>query len=122
MSARRLPLICAPVIIAGLTLALAAVPASAADYSGTWAADLDSCKVAQDSPEAPLVVTSKGYDQHEAHCKFQDLKSSGPGEWSGTANCSVEGDNQTVAVGLTVSGNTLTLTEDGTGRDLLRCP
>ncbi len=109
-------------LAAVLSAALLPGAAIAADYSGTWAADLDSCKLAQDSPDAPLVVTAKGYDQHEAHCSFQNLKSAGPGEWSGEATCQIEGDNQTVAVGLTVSGNTLTLTEDGVGRDLLRCP
>jgi hypothetical protein len=34
----------------------------------------------------------------------------------------VEGDSQSIDVSLTVSGDTLTLTEDGSARDLLRCP
>jgi hypothetical protein len=111
--------------IAALVVAamgLAALPAHAADYAGTWSADLAQCKTGQDSQEAPLILTARGYDQHEAHCKFDGLKSSGPGEWAGKAACSVEGDSQSIDVKLTLSGDTLTLREDGAARDLLRCP
>jgi hypothetical protein len=101
---------------------LASLPAQAADYAGTWAADLAQCKTGQDSQDAPLILTSKGYDQHEAHCTFDGLKSSGAGEWSAKAACSIEGDKQSIDVTLTLSGDTLTLTEDGAARDLLRCP
>ena len=109
-------------VLAGGAMALAHTSASAADFAGTWAADLAQCKTGQDSQDAPLVLTAKGYDQHEAHCEFDNLKPAGPGEWSSKATCSVEGDSQTFAVKLTVSGDTLTLTEDGAARDLLRCP
>jgi hypothetical protein len=105
-----------------LAYAGASGPAHAADYAGTWAADLANCKTPQDSTEAPLVLSSKGYDQHEAHCTFSGLKPSGAGEWAGKAACRVEGDSQSFDVKLTVSGDTLTLTEDGASRDLLRCP
>ncbi len=108
--------------VSGAAMALAVLPAHAADYAGTWAADLASCKIEQDSQDAPLILTAKGYDQHETHCQFEGLKSSGPGEWSGKSACSVEGDSQAFDVKLTVSGDTLTLTEDGAARDLLRCP
>lgn len=108
-------------VIGGL-LVLTAIPARAAEFAGTWAADLATCKTPQDSPDAPLILTAKGYDQHEAHCTFEGLKSIGPGEWSGKAGCSVEGDTQSFPVELTLSGDILTLTEDGTARDLLRCP
>lgn len=107
--------------IGGL-IVLTALPAQAAEFAGTWAADLSTCKTDQESPDAPLVLSAKGYDQHEAHCTFDGLKSSGPGEWSAAASCSVEGDTQSFAVKITVSGDTLTLTEDGAARDLLRCP
>lgn len=103
-------------------IACAAMPAHAADYAGKWAADLAQCKTGQDSQDAPLILTAKGYDQHEAHCTFDGLKSSGAGEWAGKAACSIEGDKQTIDVKLTISGDTLTLTEDGAARDLLRCP
>jgi hypothetical protein len=121
MCRRQLRLRACALAISGLFV-LAVNPALAAEYSGTWAADLATCKVGQDSPDAPVVLTAKGYDQHEAHCSFEGLEPSGPGEWSGKASCSVEGDAQSFAVKLTVSGDTLTLTEDGAARDLLRCP
>ena len=105
-----------------LALALLAAPALAADatYVGTWASDPHQCKNAQDSPEAPLVMTNDGYDQHEAHCKFKSV-TPGDGEWKIAADCSVEGDTQPMDFTLTVSGDTLTLTDDTGGRDLLRC-
>jgi hypothetical protein len=121
MCRRPSPLRATALALGGLFV-LAVNPAVAAEYSGTWAADLATCKVGQDSPDAPLVLTAKGYDQHEAHCSFEGLEPSGPGEWSGKASCSVEGDAQSFAVKLTMSGDTLTLTEDGAARDLLRCP
>lgn len=110
------------VMLSLCALALATLPAGAADFAGTWAADLESCKNSQDSSEAPLVLTAKGYDQHEAHCKFAGLEAKGGDEWSGKATCTVEGDSQSFDIKLVVSGNTLTLTEDGASRDLLRCP
>ncbi len=122
MPANRSPRTMIAALVAGAMIGLAAIPAHAADYAGTWAADLAQCKTGQDSQDAPLILTANGYDQHEAHCKFEGLKSSSAGEWGGKAACSVEGDKQTIDVKLTVSGDTLTLTEDGAARDLLRCP
>lgn len=116
----------ATVLAVTLGLALHVWPVASAraaeGFAGTWAADLANCKTPQSRKDAPLIITPKGYDQHEAHCTFQNLKSVGGGEWKGAAECSVEGDRQTFAVDLIVSGNTLTLTEDGNPRDLLRCP
>ncbi len=122
MSARRLPVKLFAAASISLTIAFAIGPAHAADYTGTWAADLTNCNTPQDRADAPLVLSSKGYDQHEAHCTLSGLKSSGAGEWAGKAACSVEGDSQAFDVKLTVSGDTLTLTENGASRDLLRCP
>lgn len=122
MPAPRLPRLIHSAIVAGLISAIAALPAQAADYAGTWAADLSHCANAQDVQDAPLIVSANGYDQHETHCKFEGMKPSGAGEWAGKAVCSVEGDKQSFPVKLTLSGDTLTLTEDGAARDLLRCP
>ena len=98
-------------------------PAHAADYAGTWAADLANCKTSAGARGCTAGSLAKGNThQHEAHCTFSGLKPSGAGEWAGKAACSVEGDSQSVEVKLTVSGDTLTLTEDGAARDLLRCP
>jgi hypothetical protein len=122
MPARRHPIMNAAAVVVGLGFAIANDPAHAADYAGTWAADLANCKTPQERADAPLVLSSKGYDQHEAHCTFSGLKPTAAGEWAGKAACSVEGDSQAFEVKLTVSGDTLTLTEDGASRDLLRCP
>jgi hypothetical protein len=122
ISARPLlPMILSAVLAGGAIFAWS--PPSAADgYAGKWAADLSNCGKPQSSPDAPLILTGKGYDQHEAHCTFDGLKSTGAGEWGAKAACQVEGDSQSIDVSLTVSGDTLTLTEDGSARDLLRCP
>ncbi len=122
MPAPHSPRLMIAACVVNAMIGFAALPAQAADFAGTWAADLAQCKTGQDSQDAPLVLTAKGYDQHEAHCTFDGLKSSGAGEWSGKAACSIEGDQQSIDVTLTVSGDTLTLTEDGAARDLLRCP
>lgn len=108
----------------GLAIAIAAhgTASAAEEFAGTWAADLANCKTPQSRQDAPLILSAKGYDQHETHCKFSGLKPAGAGEWTAAAQCSVEGDTQSFDVRLTVSGQTLTLSEDGGGRDLLRCP
>ena len=38
-----------------------------------------------------------------------------------SADCTVEGNKQTAAFILTISGDTLTFTDDGVARDFLRC-
>ncbi len=108
----------------GLAIAIAAngTASAAEEFAGTWAADLANCKTPQSRQDAPLILSAKGYDQHETHCKFSGLKPAGAGEWTAAAQCSVEGDTHSFDVRLTLSGQTLTLSEDGGGRDLLRCP
>lgn len=103
-------------------LSLAAVPAAAADpaFAGKWAEDIATCKLGQDDQNAPLIITKGGYDQHEAHCKFKKLEGSG-NEWKADAECSVEGDSQSTSFTFSVSGDTLTIGEDGSTRDYLRC-
>lgn len=96
--------------------------ASAADpsYIGTWATDLAQCKVGQERQEAPLVLSKDGYDQHETHCKFKSVDGA-DGEFKVTSDCTVEGNAQPYDFTLTVSGDTLTVTDETGSRDLLRC-
>ncbi len=122
MSARRRPRAILRTFLALAATAGFAATSHAGEFAGTWAADLENCKLRQDSADAPVVISAKGYDQHETHCAFSGLASAGENEWSGKAACSVEGDAQSIAIKLTLSGDTLTLTEDGNSRDLLRCP
>lgn len=101
---------------------LAAAPAHAADpaYVGTWATDLAQCKVDQGRIEAPLVLKKDGYDQHETHCSFKSADGA-DGDWKVSADCTVEGNAQPYDFTLTVSGDTLTFTDETGTRDLLRC-
>ncbi len=91
-------------------------------FAGTWAEDLANCKTPQERSNAPLILTAKGLDQHETHCKFTSVKAGGDGEWKVFGTCTVEGDKQDTQMGLTVSGDTLTIQDDAGSRDLLRCP
>lgn len=107
----------------GLAAVIAASPVRAgSDYSGRWAADLANCRTPQERADAPLILSPKGYDQHESHCKFKSVKESGAGEWVADAECSVEGDSLPMTLDLTVSGDTLTIKDSAGARDLLRCP
>ncbi|MDQ8700519.1 hypothetical protein [Hyphomicrobium sp. LHD-15] len=101
---------------------LASASAHAADpaYVGTWASDLGQCKVAQERQEAPLVLSKDGYDQHETHCKFKSVDGA-DGEWKVKSDCTVEGNAEPYDFTLTVSGDTLTVTDEAGSRDLLAC-
>jgi hypothetical protein len=107
------------VLMAG---ALASSSTRAADpaYVGTWASDLAQCKVGQDRQEAPLVLSKDGYNQHETHCKFTSVEGA-ENEWTVKSNCTVEGSDQPYDFTLTVSGDTLTVTDESGSRDLLLC-
>ena len=109
-------------VAAALLLALASAPARAEtpSYVGTWASDIAQCKVEQDRPEAPLVMQEKRYDQHETHCTFKSISGEN-GEWDVKAGCKVEGSDEPYDFTLTVSGDTLTVTDETGARDLLRC-
>lgn len=109
--------------LSALAAALAASgPAAAADpaYVGTWATDLAQCKVGQDRQEAPLVLRKDGYDQHETHCTFKSVDGA-DGDWKVKADCTVEGSAAPYDFTLTVSGDTLTVTDEAGSRDLLLC-
>lgn len=101
---------------------LATAPARAADpaYVGTWASDLAQCKVAQERQEAPLVLSKDSYDQYETHCKFTSVDGA-ESEWKVKSECTVEGNAQPYDFTLTVSGDTLTVTDEAGSRDLLLC-
>ncbi|HRN87570.1 hypothetical protein [Hyphomicrobium sp.] len=105
---------------AALTLAAGSAHAAAPSYVGTWASDLAQCKVPQERAEAPLILQEKRFDQYETHCTFNSADGAGD-EWKVKANCQVEGDAQAYDFTLTVSGDTLTLTDDAGSQDLLRC-
>jgi hypothetical protein len=89
-------------------------------YVGTWALDIANCQTPQDSQDAPLVIAKDRYDQHEVHCTFRsvDAKES---DYKIAGDCTVEGNAQSYDFTLTVSGDTLTFTDEAGARDFLRC-
>ncbi len=108
------------VTIAALALAALAVRAGDAPYVGTWALDLANCKAPQDSQDAPLVIAKDRYDQHEVHCTFKSVTAK-EGDYKIAGDCMVEGNAQSYDFTLTVSGDTLTFTDEAGARDFLRC-
>jgi hypothetical protein len=69
---------------------------------------------------SPLVLSKDGYDQHETHCKFKSVDGA-DGEWKVKSDCTVEGNAEPYDFTLTVSGDTLTVTDEAGSRDLLAC-
>ncbi|WP_295559177.1 hypothetical protein [uncultured Hyphomicrobium sp.] len=102
------------------SLAALAEGTAAPAYVGTWASDLAQCKVGQDRQEAPLVLSKDGYDQYETHCKFTSVNGQ-DNEWKVKSECTIEGTAEPYEFALTVSGDTLTVTDDTGSRDLLIC-
>lgn len=115
----RLRTLLIPLALASVALA---APSRAADpgYVGTWASDLAQCKVEQDRQEAPIVMTKNGYDQHETHCRFKSIDGADQ-QWKVKAECTVEGSAAPYDFTLTVSGDTLTMSDENGSNDLLRC-
>jgi hypothetical protein len=104
-------------------LLAATLPAGAADdapYVGVWALEVRNCGVEQASPDAPMLVAKDRYDQHETHCSFKSVAAN-DADYKVSAECTVEGDTQTADFMLTVSGDTLTFTDETSARDFLRC-
>jgi hypothetical protein len=90
-------------------------------YAGTWAPKRAQCRLAQDKPDAPLVLTRDGYDQHETHCKFGSVRAHGKDTWRVRAKCSVQGDAQNHTFTLVVAGASLTIRDERGARILRRC-
>jgi hypothetical protein len=96
--------------------ALAQTPA----YVGTWASRPAQCRLGQEVQDAPMIIKRDGYDQHEAHCKFNSVQAQGKA-WTVKAKCMVEGDTQDYGFVLQVSGNRLTIKDEAGTRNLARC-
>jgi hypothetical protein len=89
-------------------------------YVGTWADDPAQCGKAQDTDEAPMVITKDRFDQHEAHCEFTSV-SGNANEWKVTSKCSVEGDEQVYEFGMSVADKTLAMVDDAGTHIYSRC-
>jgi len=68
----------------------------------------------------PLVIAKDRYDQHEVHCTFKSV-SAKDSDYKIAGDCMVEGNPQSYDFTLTVSGDTLTFTDEAGARDFLRC-
>lgn len=97
-----------------------AAPAKANDFAGTWGADAAQCAVPQDQQNAPMIITDKGFDQHETHCAFTNIETT-EGAWKVQAACSVEGDEQPAEFTLSVKDDTLTMSDEAGNTNLVRC-
>lgn len=110
------------VAIVVAVLALAGCSPAPTSFAGTWGVDQEQCKIPQELAEAPIVLTEKGYDQHEAHCTFSKVTSTGPGTWKVDAACTVEGNPQTETMEFALKGDTLTINPGPDSKPLVRCP
>jgi hypothetical protein len=102
--------------VAGAGTALAADP----PFVGTWSLDPVNCSAGQETQNAPLVIAKDRYDQHESHCTFKSIEQK-DSDWIVKSDCTVDGSATPYDFTLTVSGDTLTFTDEGGPRDFLRC-
>jgi hypothetical protein len=100
--------------------AAGAVHAADPPYVGTWSLDPVNCSAGQETQSAPLVLAKDRYDQHESHCTFKSIEQK-DSDWKVKSECTVEGSATPYDFTLTVSGDTLTFTDEGGARDFLRC-
>lgn len=91
-----------------LVLAPRSADAGQPAYVGTWGKDAAQCRNSQETDAAPMLITRKGYDSHETHCRFSSIKKSGS-TWAMQTTCSVQGDQQAGKMTLSVRGKTLTV-------------
>lgn len=111
----------ASICFIGVMVASSALQAADPAYVGTWGDDAAQCKNSQETSDAPLMITAKGYDQHETHCSFVSVSPKGNG-WMMKAKCSVEGDAQTETLEMSVSNDKLSIAFPGEEADvLIRC-
>lgn len=89
-------------------------------FAGTWGKDAAECKVPQDQQGAPMMISAKGYDQHEAHCTFASIGRKGR-VWKIDARCSVEGDKQKDTFTLQLKGDKLEMTRGAATQTFVRC-
>ncbi len=69
-----------------------------------------------------MIITENGYDQYETHCSFDSIDERGAGAWTVAGECSVQGDQQALAMHMSVANDTLTLSENGQPfAELQRC-
>jgi hypothetical protein len=97
---------------------LFSVSAYTASLDGVWA--LSTAPLCEDEPLTdnwPLRINGKSWTGYESNCTADRA-----GEGRVTLSCAVEGDGEwTQTVSVTLSGDTLTVTEDGKTTTYTRC-
>lgn len=118
------------VVTAVGTTAFAAEPAAPAasqqPYVGMWSKRMEHCSTKQKNPGAPMLMTDKGFDQHDLHCTFRRMEpvapvAAGALTWSMQADCTWNGAARPMEMTLSVAGDTLTLVDRGGTSVLMRC-
>ena len=99
---------------------VAALGASDAPYVGVWVIELRNCGAPPSDPQSPIEITRDGYDHFKTHCTFRSVEPR-EGDFKISAECIVDGAASTSEIVLTVSGNTLTFTDEVRAQDYLRC-
>lgn len=91
-----------------------------APFVGVWVIEPRNCGAPPADPNSPMEISNDGYDQHLTHCSFKSVDQQG-GDYRIAAECDIDGTTQQSRFTLTVSGNTLTFTDETGARDFLRC-
>ena len=116
----RTPIARASAVLITALLGAGSAHADDPPFIGKWSLDPTYCSTGQESENAPLVIAKDRYDQHESHCTFKSVEAKNS-DWKIASECTVEGSAMPYDFTLTVSGNTLTITDSGGARDFLRC-
>lgn len=103
-----------------IATALPALAAKDVPYVGIWSEELRNCGAAPASPESPMLIAKRRYDQYLTHCEFKSIEEKAGG-FNISADCTVNEAKLTQQFTLTVSGDTLTFTDETSARDLQRC-
>lgn len=101
--------------------AAADMPLPQPSYVGFWASHPAQCDTPQESPDAPIMMTAGGYNQHETHCTFDKIERGAPGEYTIAQSCIVDGARQRDTLNFKVVGDYLILRPDGHSTTLMRC-
>lgn len=114
---------------AALSLAaLTSTSAQAADppYVGLWSKRMEHCSTDQKRPGAPMIMTDKGFDQHDLHCTFRKLEPIAPLAEGATtvkmaADCKWGNVDRPMEMTLSVTADKLTLIDAGGTSVLMKC-
>jgi hypothetical protein len=130
MSARRPGRIPAEAALAATALVVLAASQAHADdpppYVGMWSKRMEHCSTEQKRPGAPMIMTDKGFDQHDLHCTFRKMEPTaalapGAATWKMEADCTYGSAQRPMQATISVLGDTLTLVDRGGSNELKKC-